>query len=251
MLFIFVIIIVFYFVYTGWGNPRNYNDGYVLPPLNNAIMGIIAVVMEADGATTKSELSYVKDYLFAKYGEYQAKQNLMILRNLLQKSEKIQDIRPHCVRINRNFNYPEKVQFLTLLFYIARANGSSSQAELRISYQYAKYTSIPSHVFYQLKERIVGQTEENYHEDNRRRYRQQQQQTVDNSESMLTKAYQILGVPSTATDAELKSRFRQLVKQWHPDKFAGHSEAEIENATKMFRKINNAYNYICKKRGIA
>jgi len=47
--------------------------------------------------------------------------------------------------------------------------------------------------------------------------------------------YSTLGVSKTATDAEIKSAYRQLAKQWHPD--AGGDETKFAN-------VNNAYNMI-------
>ena len=45
--------------------------------------------------------------------------------------------------------------------------------------------------------------------------------------------YSTLGVSKTATDAEIKSAYRRLAKQWHPD--AGGDETKFAN-------VNNAYN---------
>ena len=47
--------------------------------------------------------------------------------------------------------------------------------------------------------------------------------------------YSTLGVSKNATDAEIKSAYRRLAKQWHPD--AGGDETKFAN-------VNNAYNMI-------
>ncbi len=48
--------------------------------------------------------------------------------------------------------------------------------------------------------------------------------------------YEILGVNRSATDAELKSAFRKLAMQHHPDKNPGNAEAEAK-----FKELNEAY----------
>lgn len=53
--------------------------------------------------------------------------------------------------------------------------------------------------------------------------------------------YKILGLPETASDAEVKKRFRTLAKQYHPDK---NPDA---NATEIFQKMLDAYERILKK----
>ena len=48
--------------------------------------------------------------------------------------------------------------------------------------------------------------------------------------------YETLGVSKTADDKELKSAFRKLAMQWHPDKNPGDAAAE-----RKFKEINEAY----------
>lgn len=48
--------------------------------------------------------------------------------------------------------------------------------------------------------------------------------------------YEVLGVAKTATEAEMKSAFRKLAMQYHPDRNPGDHEAEVK-----FKEINEAY----------
>ena len=50
--------------------------------------------------------------------------------------------------------------------------------------------------------------------------------------------YAILGVPKTASQAEIKSAFRKLARQYHPDVVNPSEKAEAE---KRFKEINEAY----------
>eukprot|EP00546_Thalassionema_frauenfeldii_P004091 CAMPEP_0178925310 /NCGR_PEP_ID=MMETSP0786-20121207/17832_1 /TAXON_ID=186022 /ORGANISM="Thalassionema frauenfeldii, Strain CCMP 1798" /LENGTH=277 /DNA_ID=CAMNT_0020600159 /DNA_START=155 /DNA_END=985 /DNA_ORIENTATION=+ len=51
--------------------------------------------------------------------------------------------------------------------------------------------------------------------------------------------YEILGVPRTATNAQIKSAYRKLALKHHPDRQA--DEASKQRATQIFSKISNAY----------
>ena len=48
--------------------------------------------------------------------------------------------------------------------------------------------------------------------------------------------YEVLGVSKTVTEVELKSTFRKLAMQFHPDRNPGNHEAEVK-----FKEINEAY----------
>ncbi len=57
--------------------------------------------------------------------------------------------------------------------------------------------------------------------------------------------YVVLGVPRNATNAEIKSAHRNLVKTFHPSKGALHkSVAEQERYDQIMKKINHAYGQI-------
>ena len=53
--------------------------------------------------------------------------------------------------------------------------------------------------------------------------------------------YQVLGVPETATDAEIKKAFRALARKYHPDAVGDDSTIEY------FKEISNAYDLIKTK----
>jgi curved DNA-binding protein CbpA len=56
----------------------------------------------------------------------------------------------------------------------------------------------------------------------------------------MSSPFSTLGLPTTATPAQIKAAYRQLVKQWHPDRFPPgpkRQEAEIQ-----LKRINLAYN---------
>ena len=54
--------------------------------------------------------------------------------------------------------------------------------------------------------------------------------------------YEILGVPKTASEAEIKKAFRSLAKKHHPDKHAGDAAAK-----KKFQEISGAYDILGDK----
>ena len=59
--------------------------------------------------------------------------------------------------------------------------------------------------------------------------------------------YDVLGVKKDATDAEIKSAYRNLAKQYHPDKFSTASDSEKKAAEAKFKDINHAYGVLSDK----
>jgi DnaJ like chaperone protein len=68
----------------------------------------------------------------------------------------------------------------------------------------------------------------------------------------LAAAYQTLGVAATATDAEIKTAYRRLMKENHPDKLVarGLPENMIKLAQEKVQQINVSYDAIKAARGI-
>ena len=71
-----------------------------------------------------------------------------------------------------------------------------------------------------------------------------------NSENELaeSEAYEILNLDITATFAQVKRRYRELAKKWHPDKNDSALKTEAE---KKFVRINQAYETIERKKLVA
>lgn len=51
--------------------------------------------------------------------------------------------------------------------------------------------------------------------------------------------YEVLGVSKNATQDEIKSAYRKLAKQYHPDRYVGNPLADL--AAEKFKEINEAY----------
>ena len=60
---------------------------------------------------------------------------------------------------------------------------------------------------------------------------------------MMTDPYKVLGIPSTATDDEVKQAYRRLAKRYHPDANPGD-----QNAERRMQEINAAYDEIMNRR---
>ena len=114
--------------------------------------------------------------------------------------------------INQYCRYEEKLNIIHLLFVIAIADTRITDEETDFIMWAAQSMQIQTVHFAELK--AVYVVEE-----------------ID--------VYQLLGISTDATAAEIKKAYRKLAMQYHPDKLKGDPEAEEK--TKLFQDITAAY----------
>lgn len=59
--------------------------------------------------------------------------------------------------------------------------------------------------------------------------------------------YQVLGIPSTASDEEVKEAYRRLARKYHPDNYSADNPL-ADLATEKMKEINEAYDAIKNER---
>ncbi len=57
----------------------------------------------------------------------------------------------------------------------------------------------------------------------------------------------VFNLQGKITKEDIRRRYRELMKRYHPDKLTGATEAEIKEAEEKVKKINEAYEYFKKK----
>ena len=70
--------------------------------------------------------------------------------------------------------------------------------------------------------------------------------TVKGRKEKVNNPYDVLGVPRTATNDEIKKAYRQLSKKYHPDSYVNNPLADL--AEEKFKEVQAAYEQIMKER---
>lgn len=63
-------------------------------------------------------------------------------------------------------------------------------------------------------------------------------------------AFKLFDVNKEDNEQDIKKRYRELSKQWHPDKFVNDISDNQEIANRNFQKVVNAYEIIKKYKGM-
>ena len=185
-----------------------------------ALVILSAAVMKADGKVLKSELDYVKNYFVRAFGEETAKGLVLALREALKQDIQLKAV---CEQIRFHMEHASRLQLLHYLNGIATADGELHQTETEILGQIASYLGIS----YKDESSIKNM----FRDD-------------------IKAAYKVLELEESATEQEIKKAYRKMAVKFHPDKLAHLGEAHQKNAEEKFIKVQEAYDRICKQRGI-
>jgi len=144
---------------------------------------------------------------------------------------------PHATRLAQLFgNRPEVLeQVLVGLFYIAIADSARlSRAELFFLKRVGVIFGFDETAFGTLAKRVGIQLESS--------------PPPPKHDS----AYEVLGLPTTASMDVIKRTYHALVRKHHPDKLlaAGLPAKQIAEATEKIKRINAAYSDICKQKRV-
>lgn len=189
----------------------------------DSMLKVLAAAMRADGRVTRSELSVVKQVLVSQFGEERAKADLIKLRDLLKTDF---DILGAAKQIGMIVGYSDRLYIAEILCLIAEADGIITESEKQTIVNMAYYMGLSAIDVQRIANRlrVNGGERGNY-------YGSGGSQRRGDGINEVSVAYKTLGISPEATNEELKTAYRNLVKKYHPDRYATQSqEAQTQAA---------------------
>lgn len=211
-----------------------------------ATFQIMGYVAKSDGRVSESEIATVE----------------ALMQNLRVTGEaRVQAVALFNEGKRDGFNIEERLATLTKFFaenkillqvfveiqlQAAYAEGSMADAKKAVIIFICERLGLNRDVFARLNN--MHQAEEKFKHYQQQRYYETFQKMRSNSAT--NDAYQMLGVDSKASDAEVKRAYRKLMSQHHPDKLIakGLPESMIALATEKTQEIQKAYESIVESR---
>jgi DnaJ like chaperone protein len=185
-----------------------------------SMLVLIAAAMKADKKVVKSELDFVKIYLIKNFGEEEASEMLLLLRDLLKKEISLYQVG---AQIRSKMDYSSRLELLHLVAGIAGTDGTLDVREIEIFEQIASAIGISSNDARSIKSMFVKSTDW---------------------------AYNVLEINRETSPDEIKKTYRKLALKNHPDRVAYLGEEIRKKAHEKFTQINQAYETVKKEKGI-
>jgi DnaJ like chaperone protein len=185
-----------------------------------SLLVLVTAVLKADGKILKSELNYVKEFLWRNFGNEGGQQALRILHDLSNQNIPVNEV---CLQIRQYMDYSSRLQLIHFLFGIAIADGLVHTEELKLINQIALTLGISKNDYNSIEAMFVPKTDW---------------------------AYDVLEIKNVASDEEIKKAYRKMAVKYHPDKVSYLGEEIQKAANDKFQKLNEAYQVICKERNI-
>ena len=189
---------------------------------NSFLMSLLvlsAAVIKADGKTTSQELATLRSFFTNNFGPQAGSEAEEIVKELVNKDINLYEV---CGQIRSCMDYSQRLQLYHYLVSLGSCDGLQ-QREVDVLEVIASYIG--------LSKAEVDSLFAQFRPSNDRNYR-------------------ILEISPNATDDEVKKAYRKLAVKYHPDKVATLGEDVQKAAEEKFKAVSQAYEAICKERGI-
>tara|TARA_B100000780_G_C21093541_1_gene440843 strand:- start:10 stop:765 length:756 start_codon:yes stop_codon:yes gene_type:complete len=186
-----------------------------------SLLILASVVIKADGKVDDRELSFVRTQFVGMYGKERANKAFQLFKGVMKKQVSARQV---CIQIRQHMPHSSRLQLVHFLFGIAKADEHVSEIEVDEIRKISGYLYINQYDFESIKAMFYNSTDS---------------------------AYKILEIETSASDSELKSAYRRMVKKYHPDKLISLGEEHLKGANEKFQNIQAAYETIKKERGLS
>ena len=201
-----------------YGEDQSWNQGQ----RNSFLMSLLvlsAAVIKADGKTTSQELATLRSFFSRTFGAQAGNEAEEIVKDLLTKDFNLYEV---CGQIRSCMDYSQRLQLYHYLVGLGASDGLH-KSETDVLEVIASYIGLSKAEVDSIFAQFRPSNDSNY---------------------------RVLEITPEATDEEVKKAYRKMAVKYHPDKVATLGEDVQKAAEEKFKAISQAYDAICKERGI-
>ena len=200
------------------GEQQSWNQGQ----RNSFLMSLLVLstaVIKADGKTTSQELSTLRSFFARNFGQWAGNEAEEIVKDLLSKDFNLYEV---CTQVRSCMDYSQRLQLYHYLVSLGACDGLH-QREIDILETIATYIGLSKSEVDSIFAQFRPSNDSNY---------------------------RILEISPDASNDEVKKAYRKMAVKYHPDKVATLGEDVQKAAEEKFKAISQAYEAICKERGM-
>ncbi|MBS1624224.1 MAG: TerB family tellurite resistance protein [Bacteroidetes bacterium] len=180
---------------------------------------LASAVIKADGRVTREEMAFVRGFFTDHFDPAYIDEKMAILEHCLERQY---DTRKACGDIRISASMSTRIQIIHFLFDIAIADADLSQRERDTIFVIAGWLNINDIEFNRIRQSYVAEVQR----------------------------YNVFGLLHTASFDEIKTAYRKMVLEYHPDRNIHLPPAEQKAVAEKFRKIQEAFDQIRVERGV-
>ncbi|MCW3126343.1 MAG: molecular chaperone DjlA [Bacteroidetes bacterium] len=180
---------------------------------------LAATVIKADGLVAQEELGFVRSFFMDHFSAEHIEEKMAILHHCIGRKY---DPRKACDDIRITAKPSTRTQVIHFLFDLAISDSILDKRESDMIFALAGWLNVNDVEFKKIRAAYTAEV----------------------------KRYTIFGLPHTATFDEIKSSYRKLVLECHPDRNTHLSPDEQKLIAEKFRLIQAAFEKIKEERGI-
>ena len=184
-----------------------------------SLMVLSAAVIKADGKVTQQEISTLRSFFTRNFGEQAGNEAEEIVKELIKKDYNLYEV---CNQIRSCMDYSQRLHLYHYLVSLGACDGLHPR-EVYVLETIASYIGLSKSEVDSIFAQFRPNNDSNY---------------------------RILEIEPSATDDEVKKAYRKMAIKYHPDKVATLGEDVQKAAEEKFKAVNQAYEAICKERGI-
>lgn len=197
-----------------------------------SMLTLASYIIRADGKIMHSEMETMRSFLRQNFGQTAVDEGNAIMLKLFERQKQMEAQQPgsyrqviveSCEQLRSVLNRPQRLQLLSLLAMIAKADGNVASAEV------VALREVTAHLG--LEESELNSM-------------------LNLGSKTIREAYAVLEIDETATDEEVKAAYKRMVVKHHPDRVASLGDDIKAAAEKKMREINEAKDLIYKARGL-
>lgn len=184
-----------------------------------SLLVLSAAVIKADGKVTSAEIAKLKEFFARNFGAQAANEAEKIVKEIVHKDFNIYEV---CGQVRSCMDYSQRMQLYHYLVSLGACDGLM-QCEVDILEVIATNIGLSKGDADSILALFRPSNDANY---------------------------RILGISPEATDEEVKKAYRRMAVKYHPDKVATLGEDVQKAAEEKFKAVSQAYEAICRERGI-